>query len=194
MFHAIVVWITVLFCKLGRAEFSVDILKPRVVILVTRFVAHVPDAEAWFSRLPGDSSSRDVGCRISALSGFLPHLKLGLSRRMASISEMDAGRQGVCAERPLRPHGYRDFRRLTVFSFFVALVRWVRLWPRGRADLSAPAMRAAISVALSPTLTWTWRRWAEWPGPGRPRPPPGTKPPPAWPAPATGSSDSHNTP
>ena len=24
---------------------------------------------------PGDSSSRDVGCRLSALSGFLPHLK-----------------------------------------------------------------------------------------------------------------------
>lgn len=75
MFHAIVVWITVLFCKLGRAEFSVDILKPRVVIFVTRFVAHVPDAEAWFSRLPDDSSSRDVGYRRSTLSGFLPDLK-----------------------------------------------------------------------------------------------------------------------
>lgn len=71
----VVVWIVALFCEPGRAEFPVGALKSHVVVLVTRLVARVPDAGAWFSRLPGDSSSRDVGCRRSALSGFLPHLK-----------------------------------------------------------------------------------------------------------------------
>lgn len=96
VFHAIVAWITVLFCKPGRAGSSVEVLKPRVVVLVTRLAVHVPDAEAWFSRLPDDSSSRGVGCRRSALSGFLPHLKRLVFRIVtASISEMEAVRMYV---------------------------------------------------------------------------------------------------
>lgn len=46
----VVVRIAALFCEPGRAEFLVDVLKPRVVVLVTRLVARVPDAGAWFSR------------------------------------------------------------------------------------------------------------------------------------------------